>query len=111
MFCTRSEAHDAEGGLLCTTIQRRRHRETCLTMSRSSVKGPILVLRQMHDIGHARHTHECGTRRESKISDAISVAWKVAHITSICSGIPPKHIVSVVYYVVKARLQSGIIAI
>ena len=41
MICTRSEAHDADGGLLCTTIQGRGHRETCLTVSRSCVKGPI----------------------------------------------------------------------
>ena len=41
MFCTRSEAHDADGGLWCTAIQRRRHLATCLTVSRSTVKGSI----------------------------------------------------------------------
>ena len=25
----------------------------------------FMVLRQMHDIGHARHTHECGTGEEA----------------------------------------------
>ena len=41
MICTRSEAHDADGGLLCTAIQRHRHLATCLTVSRSTVKGSI----------------------------------------------------------------------
>ena len=65
---------------------------------------PLLVLRQMHDIGHARHTHECGTRREAtgtyQTSQMLSLLLaKVAHITSICSGTTPKHIVSLIYHV------------
>ena len=41
MFRTRSEAQDADGGFWCTAIQRRRHLATCLTVSRSTVKGSI----------------------------------------------------------------------
>ena len=42
MICIRSEAHDADGGLWYTAIQRRRHLETCLTVSRSNVGGSIV---------------------------------------------------------------------
>ena len=48
----------------------------------------LLVLRQMRVIGHARHTHESGTRREAtstcETSQMLSLLLaKVAHITSI----------------------------
>ena len=66
MFCTRSEAHDADGGLWCTAIQTPQtscNLFDCVEIHRQRFY--FLVLRHMHDIGHARHTHECGTRGEA----------------------------------------------
>ena len=76
----------------------------------------LLVLRQMRDIGHARHTHESGTRREAtgtcETSQILSLSLaKFAHITSICSGTTPKHIVSLIYHVLSFELQSGVFTI
>ena len=76
----------------------------------------LLVLRQMRDIGRARHTHECGTRREAtgtcQTSQMLSLLLaKVAHITSICSGTTPKHIVSLIFHVLSLELQRGVFAI
>ena len=103
MFCTRSEARDPDGGLLCTTTQ---------PCQDPVLKVLFLVLRRMHDIGHARHPR-MRNRREATGTKHLRCRLCCARrlpTSRICSSIQPKHSVSFVCHVVSAGLQSGVFA-
>ena len=73
----------------------------------------LLVLRQMRDIGHARHTHESGTRREAtgtcETSQMLSLLLaKVAHTRKdLCLWISALRLPSSAVTVVAASLIAG----